>query len=407
MSPSNASIRLPSKVNETVRCAVDPLAGAGGEAAHRSGQADPADLVGGRVALGEKPGPAARAVIPPLPLDAGDVAAKVVVGVQLALGRLRRRSRDDLAAVGEVGDLALATVGTGEQKRHCARPGSRRQRQTRQIGTRGKSADRGRATGPRPTMCRAHICRRRMLAPAPLPGGRVCEIHPGMPERPSPDDVRERSPRTGSSSCSRSSSTCTRSRARSWSRRSSSMACSADGAGFAGFAAGDIGQTPDNPDLIAMPDVGSFTRLPWKPEIGWFACDATVEGEAWPYCPRTILRRQLERAARGGLRVQDRLRARVLPRPPAPRTAGSRSPTRSTRSSSPATTSARSPARSTSSRDVDPARQLARLGRCTRPTTRTPTGSSSRTSTSPTRSRPATARSSTATWSRRWRRSAA
>ncbi|HEY8000937.1 MAG TPA: type III glutamate--ammonia ligase [Solirubrobacterales bacterium] len=73
-----------------------------------------------------------------------------------------------------------------------------------------------------------------------------------------------------------------------------------DGAGFAGFAAGDIGQTPDNPDLIAMPDVGSFTRLPWKPEIGWFACDATVEGEAWPYCPRTILRRQLERARDAG-----------------------------------------------------------------------------------------------------------
>jgi glutamine synthetase len=69
-----------------------------------------------------------------------------------------------------------------------------------------------------------------------------------------------------------------------------------NGAGFAGFAAGDIGQTPDNPDLIAMPDVGSFTRLPWKPEIGWFACDATVEGEEWPYCPRTILRHQLKRA---------------------------------------------------------------------------------------------------------------
>ena len=88
-----------------------------------------------------------------------------------------------------------------------------------------------------------------------------------------------------------------------------------DGAGFAGFAAGDIGQTPDNPDLIAMPDVGSFTQLPWKPEIGWFACDATVEGEAWPYCPRTILRNQIERARERRLRVQDRLRARVLPRP--------------------------------------------------------------------------------------------
>ena len=73
-----------------------------------------------------------------------------------------------------------------------------------------------------------------------------------------------------------------------------------DGAGFAGFAAGDIGQTPDNPDLIAMPDVGTFTRLPWRPEIGWFACDVTVEGEEWPYCPRTILRHQLERARDAG-----------------------------------------------------------------------------------------------------------
>jgi glutamine synthetase len=73
-----------------------------------------------------------------------------------------------------------------------------------------------------------------------------------------------------------------------------------DGAGFAGFAAGDIGQTPDNPDLIAMPDVGSFTKLPWKPEVGWFACNSTVEGEPWPYCPRTILRNQLERARDAG-----------------------------------------------------------------------------------------------------------
>jgi glutamine synthetase len=73
-----------------------------------------------------------------------------------------------------------------------------------------------------------------------------------------------------------------------------------DGAGFAGFAAGDIGQTPDSPDMIAMPDVGTFTRLPWRPEIGWFASDVVVEGEAWPYCPRTILRRQLERAKEAG-----------------------------------------------------------------------------------------------------------
>ena len=72
------------------------------------------------------------------------------------------------------------------------------------------------------------------------------------------------------------------------------------GAGFAGFAAGDIGQTPDSPDLMAMPDVSSFTRLPWRPEIGWMASDARVEGEPWPYCPRTILRRQVERARNAG-----------------------------------------------------------------------------------------------------------
>jgi glutamine synthetase len=70
-----------------------------------------------------------------------------------------------------------------------------------------------------------------------------------------------------------------------------------DGAGFAGFAAGDIGQGPHDPDLIAMPDVRTYTPLPWKPGVARFACDVTVEGEEWPYCPRTILRHQLDRAA--------------------------------------------------------------------------------------------------------------
>ena len=70
-----------------------------------------------------------------------------------------------------------------------------------------------------------------------------------------------------------------------------------EGAGFAGFAAGDIGQGPHDPDLIAMPDVRSYTPLPWKPGVARFACDVTVEGEEWPYCPRTILRHQLDRAA--------------------------------------------------------------------------------------------------------------
>jgi glutamine synthetase len=77
-----------------------------------------------------------------------------------------------------------------------------------------------------------------------------------------------------------------------------------DGAGFAGFAAGDIGQGPHDPDLIAIPDPRSLTVLPWQPNVARFACDVTVEGEPWPYCPRTILRGALERGARLGYELK-------------------------------------------------------------------------------------------------------
>src|SRR5918997_2752835 len=73
-----------------------------------------------------------------------------------------------------------------------------------------------------------------------------------------------------------------------------------DGAGFAGFAAGDIGQRPHDPDMIAMPDVRSYTPLPGRPGVARFACDVTVEGQEWPYDPRTILRRSLARASEKG-----------------------------------------------------------------------------------------------------------
>ena len=73
-----------------------------------------------------------------------------------------------------------------------------------------------------------------------------------------------------------------------------------DGAGFAGFAAGEIGQSPHNPDLAAKPDLASFTPVPWQPGLARFACDVYVEGEEWPYDPRTILRHQLDRARTAG-----------------------------------------------------------------------------------------------------------
>src|SRR5437588_12544680 len=51
-----------------------------------------------------------------------------------------------------------------------------------------------------------------------------------------------------------------------------------DGAGFAGFAAGDIGQGPHDHDLIAMPDPRSLSILPWQPNVARFASDVTGHG---------------------------------------------------------------------------------------------------------------------------------
>ncbi len=101
-----------------------------------------------------------------------------------------------------------------------------------------------------------------------------------------------------------------------------------EGAGFAGFAAGEIGQSPHHPDISAIPDLDSFTPVPWQPNLARFACDIQVDGAEWPYDPRTILRRALARArergfefkigieleyflldgdAEGGVRIADRL----------------------------------------------------------------------------------------------------
>jgi len=77
-----------------------------------------------------------------------------------------------------------------------------------------------------------------------------------------------------------------------------------DGAGFAGFAAGELGQVPADPDIAAIPDLASFTPVPWQSNLARFACDVTVEGEPWPYCPRTILRNVSAGAAERGLELR-------------------------------------------------------------------------------------------------------
>ena len=69
-----------------------------------------------------------------------------------------------------------------------------------------------------------------------------------------------------------------------------------EGAGFAGFAAGDIGQSPHDPDMASIPDFSSLTVVPWRPNMAWVAGNIRVDNEEWDYCPRTILQRQLNRA---------------------------------------------------------------------------------------------------------------
>jgi glutamine synthetase len=73
-----------------------------------------------------------------------------------------------------------------------------------------------------------------------------------------------------------------------------------DGAGFAGFACGDVGQGPHDPDICSVPDFRSLTVLPWRKNIAWAAGNLHVNGKPWPLCPRTVLMRQLERAHQQG-----------------------------------------------------------------------------------------------------------
>ncbi len=73
-----------------------------------------------------------------------------------------------------------------------------------------------------------------------------------------------------------------------------------DGAGFAGFACGDVGQGPHDPDISSVPDFRSLITLPWRKNTAWVTGNLHVDGKPWPLCPRTVLTRQLELARKQG-----------------------------------------------------------------------------------------------------------
>ena len=74
-----------------------------------------------------------------------------------------------------------------------------------------------------------------------------------------------------------------------------------EGVGFAGYAVGAMGQEPKDPDLMAIPDVASFTPIPFiKDGLAIVHCDPHVNGQPWPYAPRVILKALIQRAADAG-----------------------------------------------------------------------------------------------------------
>jgi glutamine synthetase len=76
-----------------------------------------------------------------------------------------------------------------------------------------------------------------------------------------------------------------------------------DGAGFAGFAAW-LDMTPAFPDMLGMADSDSFMQLPWRPDVGWVACNLVMEGKEVEASPRVMLKRQLEKAQKKGYRIK-------------------------------------------------------------------------------------------------------
>jgi len=65
------------------------------------------------------------------------------------------------------------------------------------------------------------------------------------------------------------------------------------GAGFAGAAVWGVGQGPHSHDMMARIDLDTCTPLSWMPNTARFAADLFVDGESYPFCSRTNLKRVL------------------------------------------------------------------------------------------------------------------
>lgn len=65
----------------------------------------------------------------------------------------------------------------------------------------------------------------------------------------------------------------------------------------------DMPELSGSPNVTMVPDPATFRVLPWAPETGWVLCDLYLrDGSPFPFSPRTILRRTLDRVHEAGYR---------------------------------------------------------------------------------------------------------
>jgi len=70
---------------------------------------------------------------------------------------------------------------------------------------------------------------------------------------------------------------------------------------FTGAAVEGLGQGPHDDELSVHPDPSAIVQLPWRPEIAWAPGFLRYHNEPWAMCSRTVLQRQIDRAAALGL----------------------------------------------------------------------------------------------------------
>ena len=71
---------------------------------------------------------------------------------------------------------------------------------------------------------------------------------------------------------------------------------------FTGAALEGLGQDTHDDELALHPDPRAVTQLPWRPNVAWMPGNLRLHGEPWPMCSRTVLQRQIDRAAKLGFR---------------------------------------------------------------------------------------------------------